>query len=551
MKIELIKDLVTTHENTGIASIEKWLPYAAGDVESAYKGNLKILGFAVTSGSIKCRMLDGSIETHDFECVESNDECQANNRKEEMAPSILIESDTVITSGTPSSLQIQGVPAGSVSAGASLTLSLEADVARTNFAWRVNGAAQSTGPRLDLNSLAAGTYNIEADYTEGDLGTPEVRTQVSLPDWALPAAGALPPLMQWQTMPGAPNMEIMRVTNAISAGDFEFHHAYSRKTAFTSDGKYYLLNDHVMSMHTGISFRAVPLTRGWAASRTDPDVLYGFQSNIFGAYSIANDTFTAKYTAPSAGSHTIGAAEGSVNHDDTRVALTIGGTTNPTVVVINPQTGVVIGTRDFSTITEFAGQDTDWIETSASGNYVVVLRKGSPNTAWRLPADLSGTPVKLAGNITNHSDVCFAADGVTDQLVEIGYPEADLINVTANSASKMPIHASGYSNSNRHVSGEAIQIPGYVMGSDSQSNSQVNYGYIAEPNQNQVEFWGWSFSTAATYQSQAKTTVAPDKSMIMFATDWAGSGNFYEMIARQKPSNLSATKTATATIVVS
>lgn len=325
-------------------------------------------------------------------------------------------------------------------------------------------------------------------------------------------------------------------------------HSYSRRQAWNSDESVLDLGEVFVDAKSYKElFGPIDLTteRNW--SNLNPDWLYGIQANpspnLFGKFDIATGIFEPLLSLSQYERCSIGAGEGSLSNDDSRVVFSCkkpNGVTN--LLAYDVPSLTLLGTMT-------AKSSFNWASYSQSGKYIVVENNGLEDNGekleelWRYDEDF-GNPVLLTKD-RNHGDLGIDDNG-NDVFVMLDWYRVSYIVLDTKKRVRLSIANKSNYIGHGHVSCRNIKRPGwcYLSGDESRvvgafrlnvDNSffgRVKSLFIdkADSGIGAFESWGYHYSSSASYDAQPKVSTSPSGEKIIFSSDWEGQSAAFSVV---------------------
>lgn len=351
---------------------------------------------------------------------------------------------------------------------------------------------------------------------------------------------SFPPLVDCYTVPyTAPNAPVLDYLRSFNEGTFGTRitrlsdgngliHHYSKNQPWNCDMTRIELSNRLLDARTyeildTIDDGLADSDRRW--SHVAPNRLYSCYPANFRFYDTDTKQITViKDYAAEFESCRIGFHEGNLSNDDHYVVLNCGSKAATThIVILDVWQGLEVARMPVQVATDWAGM-------SPSGKWVVV-RDGDPLTHKVYDVNLN-----LIGDLGpgSHADIAMDASG-NEYLVTVDVSNDNLCKALLPDGDRqilldLPANISG------HVSCRNIQRPGFCYYSFSKYHPTRSFDLmgavdVSRTNTRLTEAFGYSRSTASSYNSEPHGVVSPDGKKMIFASDWMNpSGPIYSYI---------------------
>lgn len=406
---------------------------------------------------------------------------------------------------------------------------------------------------------AAGTQTITAEQYVAGAWSVVATTTVTVTGTAPPAGGSYPTTRAMgylstttAAVPSLPGYlspiidatwgtQITRVSNVNGR-----RHAYATIPAWNSDQSKILLGytypGRMIDGSTYADIGSFSQINGFVWSNTNNNKGYGWASGsglggtIFysqnatsGALTTLRDFAGDGYSAIS-----IGAYEGGISDDDTKVALLATITTHTWLLIYNIATNTILATKDLGT------GSIDNCKISRTGAYVVVVASALGGTR-AYPASLVGSGTLLTSS-ANHGDTALDANG-NDIFVAcstgVGV-QSYLLSSGAGTQLLPEGTAYGYG----HVSGRNTTLPGWIYLSSYDSVTTAGRRGVDQliavktDGSQLVRVYGYANNRTdgSTYNAQPHAVTSRDGTRVLFASCWGTNpATVYAFIAEAAP----------------
>jgi len=346
--------------------------------------------------------------------------------------------------------------------------------------------------------------------------------------WAIPAwaAPVYPPDVAWSGTVSQPSLprpayrqtvvdpvfgsNITRISgdemNPSSAHRIQHH--YSKDQPWNADmtliklsGAVYILNANDYTIFKQWNYHG---NSRW--STVDPSILFYTTGNQFRKVNVRTNVDTLVHTF-SQGTIELGPSEGNISIGDGKVVFNVG----QVAIVYDITNNVELASKNIGS----AGSD--WVSISASGNYVVTCPGSGNADAY----DLNLNFVRTLFSHCSHGDLGY--DFANNESVVMVCPNRMARLDTAAVTNLTPSECGHVSTRNYNRRGWAYLSEFGVIYAKRLDGTNI------------VEQFAHHRSTQASYDSQAKCTVSPDGTKVMWNSDW-GSGTVYAYVA-EMPGN--------------
>ncbi|MDD3926212.1 MAG: hypothetical protein PHT33_06100 [bacterium] len=316
-------------------------------------------------------------------------------------------------------------------------------------------------------------------------------------------------------------------------------HEYSRKQAWNSDGTRLILNggwrwrallDGTATYAFIAELANAPLDWNW--SRSNPDLAYGIQAGTckFVKITPSTDQLTVvKDFAEEFSEIKLGADEGNLSWDDSKICMAGRSGDDLVLRVINVSDGSTVAQRTFTG----AWSSYNWAAISPNGQYVIYRKSGVPypyehkvmsisggslNDYWTIYCDGHGDFQKYNGN-----DVWLTV-GAQNQIIRWNLSaQTQTVILEAND---LGLGQTLYG----HISGQCYNLPGWCLISCLDGDGIFDIFLLKLDGSETIRRFGWDNSTRPAYNpyyAEPKASVSPDGNKVIFASDQNAADDFY------------------------
>jgi len=355
---------------------------------------------------------------------------------------------------------------------------------------------------------------------------------------------------------------IRRITDP-QAGEWVPHHDYAKTQAFNADGSLYRFSSvAVYDAHSLDRVLDLPNLYRALWSNTDPDILFGFkqherQVRRYHLSSGITEVILDLSEDPDCEYMDLGPGEGNLDIEDRYVALVCRSGDDLHVLSFDLQSGTELARRHFPGAWA-GGTDmidmVDWVSVSQDGLWTLVMWDHN-QTSPENPYDLDGGEhygVEVYDTATlsfqrrlwhygNHGDCCVDTDG-NQVFVQFAGPYRSYVNMfrLSDGLQTSIINAdqnadgdilSDFYNHGGHISCRNILRPGWAYLSLEHNTDLpdecINGGEVMAvklDGSGIVEHFNHHRSSAEGYHRTPTPSPSPDGSIVIYTTDWEGSG---------------------------
>lgn len=310
--------------------------------------------------------------------------------------------------------------------------------------------------------------------------------------------------------------KITRISDeSMNLGHYTYmQHNYSKDQPWNRDMSLIKLNGAVaiLDAKTYQVFKRTSWHEESRWSTIDPDIMYYVSGNQFRRWNVRTNADTALHTF-SEGSIRMGDGEGSPSIGDKYVVLNAGSL----VIVYDIEIDTIISKKDLGPL--------NFVSISQSGNYVVFMPEGAGPGGIRVydrNLNLLRTVFNTNGDMAGHGDPGYDAAG-NEIWAQVCVPMA-MARLDNGQTTNLPPGSCG------HLSTRNYNRPGWAYLSQGGEVFAKKLDGSAI-----VQRFAHHRSTEQSYDAQAKATVSPDGSKVMWNSDW-GSGSVYAYVA-EMPGN--------------
>jgi hypothetical protein len=385
------------------------------------------------------------------------------------------------------------------------------------------------------SSNQAGVESISADFTfttipittPVDAGT---GTSLKYPaDTTMDRSRTVPAMAKPAYLVPAPEptfgTTIVRINDAAAFGAADVSHAYSKNQPWNCDGTLLYLRNYLLDGNTyQIKTKSFPRSGDMIWSYKDPNKMFAFGGGRAVRIDVTTlqTTLIANYTGFA--NNGLGFGEGNISWDDKYAALATQDASSQLIVrVLNLETGAFETSKAFPGI---ALNDIDWVSMSPSGKYVVIH--------WRGPARPVVAYDRLTMNVVSegpggHADLGYdmAGNEVLVSVVCGGQPETPYGSMAARRLDTGEVtfplkqfsgHYCG------HASTRNYKRPGWAYLTDGGPEGTGEMYAVKLDGSQTVERFAHTRAATVEYSAQAKGTVSPDGTKVLFTSNWGVGG---------------------------
>ncbi len=317
----------------------------------------------------------------------------------------------------------------------------------------------------------------------------------------------------------------------VTAGGL--NHQYSKIQAWNADmskiaiGFRNILN---ASDYTLIKQLSIPFSGGindarW--SHTDPNKRFFCNGNNLYTIAIDSEQVTLVHTFNTLADAKIGPWEGNISANDKYVVITNQAANKAILYDIELD-------QELANIT-FNGTGFDWASITPWSNYIVISNNETGHTEIY---DLNFNYLRDLTDSQEHADFAIDTSGnqVYVQVIPLSMTRLDNGQTTDLISSAMVCGNSSFNpNIAGHISGRNLNFPGWAFVSTPQSQPCTNgQGYYTNTEVFAIKLdgsgtimdYGYSRTSFSNYASEAKATVSPDGTKVIFTSDWNIFGDY-------------------------
>ena len=333
--------------------------------------------------------------------------------------------------------------------------------------------------------------------------------------------------------------------SAFDVSNGEARHQYSKRQVWNKDETLMDVGNKLIdaeSLEIVENYVPVSSERSW--SHLDPDTIFGIVydplPNKLVAYNVKDRSFDTLWEFSSYNKCSLGAGEGNLSSDDRYVLVTCreNDASNYTAISFDIKNRQIIGQLRL-------GDHYNWAGFAHSGNYIVVeYSHWSTPDRELLRYDRHLENELLLTTFVEHGDLGLDNNG-DDIYAMTDWDYFYYIELETGRHVNLGIAGKDNHMGFGHVSCRALQRPGWCyfssevenrvgavkIGRVGDSASTDTRGRSAYEGESMVELWGFHRSTESNYDAQAKASVSPGGTRLMFTSDWYGNGeiNSYQL----------------------